>query len=89
MLNLILGRSGAGKSTAVCSRICRTGGARSQVLIVPEQNSHEMERKLCQVGGNGVSLYAEVLSFSRLCNRVFLAAGGLGEQELDGGGGCC
>lgn len=86
MLNLILGRSGAGKSTAVCSRICRTGGARSQVLIVPEQNSHEMERKLCQVGGNGVSLYAEVLSFSRLCNRVFLAAGGLGEQELDGGG---
>ncbi len=36
--------------------------------------------------GNGVSLYAEVLSFSRLANRVFLAAGGLGEAELDAGG---
>ena len=86
MLKIILGRSGAGKSTAVNSRICRAGRERSQVLIVPEQNSHEAERKLCQVGGNGVSLYAEVLSFSRLCNRVFLEAGGLGEQELDGGG---
>ena len=39
-----------------------------------------------QGGGNGVSLYAEVLSFSRLANRVFLAAGGLGEAELDAGG---
>mgnify|MGYP002232974475 CR=1 FL=1 len=38
------------------------------------------------MGGNGVSLYAEVLSFSRLANRVFLAAGGLGEAELDAGG---
>ena len=86
MLNLILGRSGAGKSTQVCNRLCRAGGSRPQILLVPEQNSHEMERKLCQVGGNGVSLYADVLSFSRLCNRVFFQAGGLGDQELDAGG---
>ena len=32
------------------------------------------------------TLYAEVLSFSRLANRVFLAAGGVGEPELDSGG---
>lgn len=37
-------------------------------------------------GGDRVSLYAEVLSFSRLANRVFLAAGGMGEPELDAGG---
>ena len=46
----------------------------------------EAERALCRMGGDGVSRYAEVLSFSRLANRVFQAAGGLGEQELDGGG---
>lgn len=86
MLKLILGRGGAGKSTAVYRRICREGSQRPQILLVPEQNSHEAERKLCEFGGNGVSLYAEVLSFSRLSNRIFLAAGGLGDQELDGGG---
>ena len=86
MLKLILGRAGSGKTTAVYRRMCGAGAERPQVLLVPEQNSHEAERALCKVGGNGVSLYAEVLSFSRLSNRVFQAAGGLGEQELDGGG---
>ena len=86
MLKLILGRSGAGKSTQVYRRMCQEGAQRSQILLVPEQNSHEAERRLCELGGNGVSLYAEVLSFSRLCSRVFLAAGGLGDRELDGGG---
>ena len=86
MLKLILGRSGTGKTTLVRQRLCARGPERPQVLLVPEQSSHEAERSLCQVGGSGVSRYAEVLSFSRLCSRVFLAAGGLGEQELDGGG---
>ena len=86
MLKLILGRSGTGKSTAVYRRICQSGPSRTQILIVPEQNSHEAERKLCETGGNRVSLYAEVLSFTRLCSRIFLQAGGLGEQELDQGG---
>ena len=86
MLKLILGRAGAGKTTAVLDRLCRAGQERPQVLIVPEQQSHEAERALCKAGGDGVSLYAEVLSFSRLANRVFQQAGGLGTEELDGGG---
>ena len=86
MLKLILGRAGAGKTTAVLKRLCQAGQMRQQVLMVPEQQSHEAERALCQMGGNGASLWAEVLSFSRLCGRVFQAAGGLGERELDGGG---
>ena len=53
--------------------------------MVPEQQSHEAERALCRAGGDQVSLYAEVLSFSRLANRIFQAAGGLGEEELDAG----
>ena len=86
MVKLILGRAGAGKTTAVLKRLCQAGQMRQQVLMVPEQQSHEAERALCQMGGNGASLWAEVLSFSRLCGRVFQAAGGLGERELDGGG---
>ena len=86
MLKLILGRAGAGKTTAVLDRLCRAGAERPQVLMVPEQQSHEAERALCRAGGPSVSLYAEVLSFSRLANRIFQAAGGLGEEELDAGG---
>ena len=62
------------------------GDGRPQILIVPEQHSHSMERQLCAIGGSRVSLFAEVLSFTRLANRVFLAAGGMGEPELDAGG---
>jgi len=86
MLTLLLGRSGSGKSAWMLHRLCEYGAARPQVLMVPEQQSHEMERALCEVGGSGVSLFAEVLSFSRLANRVFLTAGGLGTKELDQGG---
>ena len=86
MLKLIIGRAGAGKTTAVLEGICRNASERPLVLIVPEQQSHEMERALCRVGGNTISRYAEVLSFSRLTNRVFQEAGGLGREELDAGG---
>lgn len=55
-------------------------------MIVPEQASHETERRLCAVAGNQVSLYAEVLSFTRLGSRVFSQAGGLAAPALDPGG---
>ncbi|MBO5340296.1 MAG: PD-(D/E)XK nuclease family protein [Oscillospiraceae bacterium] len=85
MLNLIIGRSGTGKSTLVLERMCKQGQGQN-ILLVPDPQSHETERRLCQQGGAGVSLYAEVLTFSRLANRVFQTAGGLGRRELDGGG---
>ena len=86
MFKLLLGRAGTGKTTAVLKRLCRAGVERPQVLLVPEQQSHETERALCTVGGPQASLYAEVLSFSRLANRIFQTAGGLGEEELESGG---
>ena len=60
MLKLLLGRAGAGKTTAVLNRLCQRGQERPQVLLVPEQQSHETERALCAVGGPQASLYAEV-----------------------------
>ena len=86
MFKLLLGRAGTGKTTAVLNRLQAAGRERRQVLLVPEQQSHEMERALCAVGGPQVNLYAEVLSFSRLANRIFQRAGGLGEEELEPGG---
>ena len=88
MLTIICGRSGSGKSTWIMSRILesvkkRKGG---QILIVPEQFSHEAERRLASFCGDSLSLYAEVLSFSRLANRVFTECGGLGDVIPDKGG---
>ncbi len=84
MFKLLLGRAGVGKTSTVLRRLCAAG--KGQVLLVPEQQSHETERALCAVGGAQINLRAEVLSFSRLANRIFQQAGGLGEEELDPGG---
>ena len=85
MLNLLLGRAGTGKTHALLEAVAAQCG-RPQVLIVPEQHSHNMERQLCAMGGNQVSLHAEVLSFTRLASRVFSVYGGLAAPALDGGG---
>ena len=69
MLKLLLGRSGTGKSAELLGRIRESGGVRAQVLIVPEQHSHDSERQLCAVAGNQSARYAEVLSFTRLAGR--------------------
>lgn len=85
MLKLLLGRAGAGKTRALLERMAADTG-RPQILIVPEQHSHDMERQLCAIGGNRISLRAEVLSFTRLASRVFSVYGGLAAPALDGGG---
>lgn len=85
MLHLLLGRSRTGKTTAVLERISAAKQGK-QLLIVPEQNSHEAERALCRFGGNQAALYAEVLSFTRLASRVFAQTGGSATPTLDAGG---
>ena len=85
MLKLLLGRAGTGKTRALLEAMA-AGDGRPQILIVPEQHSHSMERQLCAIGGSRVSLFAEVLSFTRLANRVFSVYGGLAAPALDGGG---
>lgn len=86
MLKLLLGRSGTGKTQKLLETMASRGPDRPQVLIVPEQHSHNMERQLCAIGGSPVSRYAEVLSFTRLADRVFSVGGGLAAPALDAGG---
>lgn len=88
MLKLILGTAGSGKTSLVTNEIRKKvlaleGGI---FLIVPEQYSHEAERELCSVCGDALSLYAEVLSFSRLAVRVSQETGTGGRIPLDKGG---
>ena len=86
MLTLLLGRAGSGKTTAVLTKMKQEGTRRRQILLVPEQASHEMERLFCQMGGNTAGQYGEVLSFTRLEHRVLSQSGGLAESVLDDGG---
>ena len=86
MLHLILGRSKTGKTTELLRAIGENGPKRQQILIVPEQYSHETERRLCSQVGNRSAAWCEVLSFTRLANRVFSAVGSAEQSFLDKGG---
>ena len=87
MLRILHGTAGTGKSAAVMDEIRRgAGSGRRHILIVPEQYSHEAERELCAVCGDGLSLYAEVLSFTGLAREVSAECGGTAAEYLDKGG---
>jgi len=88
MLELILSRSRKQNTDYVMQRIGTAVKNRQegQILIVPEQFSHDAERALCSCCGDTVSRYAEVLSFTRLADRVFSIYGGIARETLDDGG---
>ncbi|MCL2124645.1 MAG: PD-(D/E)XK nuclease family protein [Oscillospiraceae bacterium] len=88
MLTLIMGRAGTGKTTFVMNDIKRRGeiGENGLLLIVPEQYSHDAERLLCAICGDGLSLYGETLTFTGLCAHVFAEAGGVPAFFPDSGG---
>ncbi len=88
MLRILLGEDQNSVSSAILEQICRNAadGKSGQILMVPEQYSHDMERTLCAVGGDSICLSAEVLSFSRLASRVCSLYGGVSRRNLDHGG---
>ncbi len=88
MLTLVLGRAGSGKTSYIYRELANKSAAcqGGSILIVPEQYSHDAERALAAACGDKGCLYAEVLSFSRLCSRVFAQTGGLADRMLDNGG---
>ena len=86
MLHILTGRAGSGKTTQVLRRMREAGERRPQLLLVPEQASFETERRFCRENGNQAGRYGEVLSFTRLENRVLSLGGGAAEPVLDAGG---
>ena len=88
MLNILYGPAGSGKTAALMARIRAAVGREEpgQILIVPEQYSHEAERELVRVCGDRAGLYAEVQSFTGLARKAADEVGGSGAPMLDKGG---
>ena len=86
MVTLLYGRSGSGKSFCVSERILEglKRGERA-ILLVPEQETVNAERRLACILSDMPSVGLEVLNFSRLANRVFREAGGLSYRYIGNG----
>ena len=88
LLKLILGRAKTGKTTRMMQMVsqCPAEGMSTRIVIVPEQLSHQTERVLSGICGDSISFTAEVLSFTRLQNRVGSIYGGNARNVLDQAG---
>lgn len=88
MLELISGPDRTANTDLLLEQLCEKARSHvaGQIWIVPEQYSHETERLLAARGGDTISRYAEVLSFTRLAARVFSVYGGVCEEYLDDNG---
>ena len=84
MLTILCARAGQDGRRALLDRMGREEGR--CILLVPEQYSHESERAMCRMLGNGASRRCEVLSFTRLSRRLTDAMGGGAAPVLDAGG---
>lgn len=85
-VTFLYGRSGSGKTTAIANRLRQSAsrGIRSFMLI-PEQQSHTVERHMLNLLPPSAQLTVEALSFSRLANRVFRQYGGLSYHYASSG----
>ena len=76
-LQLIYGRSGTGKSQYILDEIKnRINEDRKIYIIVPEQFSFSMEKRLLDTLGTNSVINAEVLTLSRMATRVIEETGG-------------
>jgi len=83
MLNLILGRAGTGKTRCaldICKKLCQKD--KQVIFIVPEQGSFTTEKQLLELVGAKGCLNAEVLSFTRLADRIFRKFGGVAGKKI-------
>ena len=83
MLYPLVGPAGSGKTTYIVEKIRQLCAQGERVLLlVPEQFSFEMERRiLLEVGAQAVT-QVEVKSFSHYCRKVFMEYGGGAGQRI-------
>ena len=83
MTTFLYGSYGSGKTTAVLQKIkASTAQGRHTFLIVPEQEAVIAERLTLEALPPSAQLHLEVLSFSRLYNRVCREYGGLSYRTM-------
>lgn len=84
MLTRIFGRKKYGKTSFCINKIKECVQQKKRCLfIVPEQFTFSAEKKITDEIGNCANMYVEVLSFTRLCYRVFRELGGVSNSYLD------
>ncbi len=87
MVKFIMGPSGSGKSELVYSSVEKDiKNGNKVILLVPEQEVLRCERILAERLDGVNSLGLEVVSFRRLCNRIFREYGGLCKNYITGAG---
>ena len=87
MLNIITGRTGSGKTRLIRSMATEIAEkvADKVVIIVPEQFSFETEKGMLQLLGNEKINNVEILSFSRIAERLLSQYGKLDKRIADDG----
>ena len=86
MLQLVLGRSGSGKTQWIYERLSALVDEeedRPLLCVVPEQFSFETERSLLEALGPHRAARIQVLSFTRMAETVFRTTGGFAGRKLD------
>ena len=84
MLQYILGRAGSGKTEQIIRALEQdVQRERTVLLLVPEQFSYESERILLARLGVKNAAKVQILSFTRLADRVLRDIGGIAVRRLD------
>jgi len=86
-LQLIIGRSGSGKSEYILNEVKKEITLGEKIYIItPEQFSYVTEKKLLQVLGKAATVNSEVISFNRISHRILTEVGGAAKMLLSKSG---
>ena len=84
MLRFIAGRAGTGKTyETLCGAVKGARAHKMTYIIVPEQSTLSYEKQLIEYNKDARRLGVEVLSFTRLVEKVMLVTGGLAGNYID------
>lgn len=78
MVHFIYGTAHSGKTELLLGHVAEDARAgRRSYLIVPEQETVALERRVVSMLDGSAQLNVDVVNFSRLCNLIFRAVGGI------------
>jgi ATP-dependent helicase/nuclease subunit B len=88
-LRFIYGRAGSGKSTFCLEDIRKKiekGDSKPLILLVPEQFSFQAEKNVLKYLGETGAFKVQVMSFSRMAQKVFSETGGMARKHMNTAG---
>lgn len=88
LLTLLLGKDWVSTREVILDMLAQDVKSEqpNRIFMVPELISHDTERRLCAAAGDTACRFAEVLTFTRLVQRVSDAVGRGAQACLDNGG---